>query len=254
MRSLPVYTAAERFYVVGVEYQARGFPVQGQQTLIGRLQEHVSEILPQRQRRRVDEKSLTQYNLGSSEIIRQHEVGSQFVGKRRHGFDHLVDDRGRKGPREVTRGVGREWWALCQVEGLTTQGHTFCFRNLRRLVTKFLELSPVGSEVSELIARSSQRRRQVSFADGPSSVDHVVAHGRLLDIGTGVREWPDSCLNLFERERTFSVHREVGHDGPYWITRGGINRRDCERTEDVDAQRRLFPDDLLCCLHYGWWS
>lgn len=254
MNLLTVRATAKSYDVIGVQHQGGGLPVQGEQTLVGCLQEHVGEVLPQRQGRRVGEQPLAQNILSSDEITCQDQLSTESVGQRRYGFDHLVHDRRGKGPGEVARGVSRERRSFHQVERLTSQGHRLGYRSLHGLTTEILELHPVGREVLELVTGFPRRRGQVSLADGPSSVDHVIAHGRLLDIGTGVRERPDGSLNLFQRERTIVVHREEGHDGPHRITRRCIDRQDSERTEDVDPQYRLFLNDLPSWWHYGWRS
>lgn len=254
MNSLSVYSTAQCYDVLSVQRQTGALPVQGQQTLIGRLQEHVGEVLPQRQGRRVGEQTLAQNILSTGEITRQNQLGTEIVGEGGHGVDHLVDDGRGKSPREVARGVGGEGWTLCQVQGSTTEEEDGVPGSLRCLLEQALELGPVGGEVLQLITRSPRRRGQVSRTHGSSSVDHVVPHGWLLDVDTGVGEWPDGGLNLLQGEETISVHREVGHDGPHRITGWRHDRRDGEGTENVNAQGCLFFEDLPCSRHDGWRS
>jgi len=242
--ALALFATSKSDDVIASQYAMGALPVQFQETLIGRLQEHVGEVLPQRQGRRIAQQTLAKYGFSRDEITREYKLVAEFVSEGRDGFDHFVDNRGRKGPREVARRFGGKGRALRKVEGSTAQDDGISLWQLRRLVEQTLELHPVSGEVPELVTHPPRRGRQVTLTNRLTSVDHVVAHGGLLDVGAGVGERPDRGLNLLECLGPISVYCEIGHDGPHGITRRGVDRGNRQWSENVDAKRGLYSNDL----------
>ena len=248
--ALALFAISKNHDVLASQYAVGALPVQLQETLIGRLQEHVGQVFPQRQGRRIGEQTLAKYGFGTGEVTRQYELDAEFVSEVRDCFDHFVDDRSRKGPGEVARRLSGKGRARRKVQSSPTQDDGFSLGYLSRLVEQTLELHPVGGEAPELVAHPPRRGRQVTFANGLSCVNHVVAHGGLLDVGASIGERPDCGLNLFECLGSISVHCEIGHDRPHWITRQGVNRGNRQWSENGDAKRGLFSNDLPRRWHF----
>ena len=244
MNWLPIHPASKQQYIPTSQDETRRLPVQFQQTLVRRFQEHVGEVLPQCQRCGVGEQTLAHDNLGTGEVTRQDQFSAESVGERGHGFDDLVDDRRRKGPREIAGGISREGQALREFQSSTAKSRSFSSRYFRRKIEESLELVPIGLEMKQLITRSSRRRREVALAHTLTGLHHVVAHGGPFDINASFGQWPDCVLNLFEGEYSIMVHSEVSQNRAHRITRQSEHRRDGERSEHVDTQQQLIVGHL----------
>ena len=82
MNRLPIHTTAKQENILVSQDKTRCLPVQIQQTLVGRLQEDIGQVLPQRQRGRVGEQALAHDTLSTSEVARQDQLSAENVGER----------------------------------------------------------------------------------------------------------------------------------------------------------------------------
>ncbi len=159
MSCLPVFSSPQSRHLVAFEDGLGCLPVQVEQARVLTLEENIGEAFPERHTCRITEQSLSQCPLGTTEITGEHEFSRYRVGQGSDRLGDLVDDRGGKGPREIARGVGREGDSANEGECLTTQWQCRWFRDTLGLRDETLELTPIGRDVDELIARPSRGGR-----------------------------------------------------------------------------------------------
>ena len=159
MSCLPVFSSPQRRHLVAFEDGPGCLPVQVEQACVLTLEENVGEVLPQGQRGGIAEEPLSQHPLGATEFAGENEFPRDRVGQGGDGFGDLVNDRGGKGPREVSRRVGREGDSADEREGLTLQWQCRWFRDALTLGDETFELMPIGRDVHQLVARLSRGGR-----------------------------------------------------------------------------------------------
>ena len=236
MIALPEFPRAQCLDVFRTQHLLGGSPVEVASAGVSGLQHDVGEIFPENQRGGVTEQTLAQSVVSTEQIATQNGLLCDVVGECCHGIDDVVGDRRSQCPREVARVLSGERDAANQSEGPLTKCQRFILGSGCGIFDELLELSPVGRDVDESVARPSGSCRQVLLADNLAGVSHVVEHDGSFDVVRAVNKWPDCCLNLAQGQNPIVVQSEEGNDGLYRFAGWAVRWRQLQWTQDVDPQ------------------